>query len=116
MVLDPTGRYLYATFRASIKEADYYRMDPPQFVKIELQAGRIVQSFPFPPDMDQGFGAGDLKVRLAQLSEALPSLSSSNATTTSSPLRAHRLICSTISHERTCPYNSSAHDNCLKVP
>lgn len=58
LALDPTGRYLYATFRASIKEADYYRMDPPQFAKIDLQAGKIVQSFPFPPEMDQGFGAG----------------------------------------------------------
>ena len=58
LALDPTGRYLYATFRASVKEADYYRMDPPQFVKIDLQAGKIVQSFSFPPDMDQGFGAG----------------------------------------------------------
>ena len=58
LALDPTGRYLYATFRASVKEADYYRMDPPQFVKIDLQAGKIVQSFTFPPEMDQGFGAG----------------------------------------------------------
>jgi hypothetical protein len=58
LVLDPTGRYLYATFRASVKEADYYRMEPPQFVKIDLQAGKVVQSFSFPPEMDQGFGAG----------------------------------------------------------
>jgi hypothetical protein len=58
MVLDPTGRYLYATFRISVKEADYYRMEPPQFVKIDLQAGKIMQSFSFPPEMDQGFGAG----------------------------------------------------------
>jgi len=39
IVLDPTGRYLYATFRAFVKEVDYYRMDPPQFVKVDLQAG-----------------------------------------------------------------------------
>ena len=58
LALDPAGRYLYATFRASVKEADYYRMDPPKFVKIDLQAGKIVQSFSFPPEMDQGFGAG----------------------------------------------------------
>lgn len=58
LALDPTGRYLYATFRASVKEADYYKMEPPQFVKIDLQAGKIVQSFAFPPEMDQGFGAG----------------------------------------------------------
>jgi DNA-binding beta-propeller fold protein YncE len=58
LVLDPTGRYLYATFRPSVKEVDYYRMDPPQFVKIDLQTGKVVQSFSFPPEMDQGFGAG----------------------------------------------------------
>ena len=58
IVLDPTGRYLYATLRAFVKEADYYRVDPPKFVKVDLQAGKVVQSFSFPPEMDQGFGAG----------------------------------------------------------
>jgi hypothetical protein len=58
MALDPTGRYLYATMRASVRETDYYRMEPPQFVKIDLQAGKIAQSYSFPPEMDQGFGAG----------------------------------------------------------
>jgi hypothetical protein len=58
LVLDPTGRYLYATLRVSVKEKDFYRMEPPQFVKIDLQAGKIVQSFSFPSNMDQGFGAG----------------------------------------------------------
>jgi hypothetical protein len=58
LVLDPTGRYLYATLRASVRETDYYRMEPPQFVKIDLQTGKIAQSFSFPPEMDQGFGAG----------------------------------------------------------
>jgi hypothetical protein len=58
LALDPTGRYMYATMRASIRETDYYRMDPPKFVKIDLQAGKIAQSYTFPPEMDQGFGAG----------------------------------------------------------
>jgi len=58
LALDPTGRYLYATMRASVRETDYYRMDPPKFVKIDLQAGKIAQSYTFPPEMDQGFGAG----------------------------------------------------------
>lgn len=58
LALDPTGRYLYATMRASVRETDYYRMDPPKFVKIDLQAGKIAQSYSFPPEMDQGFGAG----------------------------------------------------------
>ena len=58
LALDPTGRYLYATMRASVRETDYYRIDPPQFVKIDLQSGKIVQSFSFPVDMEQGFGAG----------------------------------------------------------
>ncbi len=58
LALDPTGRYMYATMRASVRETDYYRMDPPKFVKIDLQAGKIAQSYTFPPEMDQGFGAG----------------------------------------------------------
>jgi hypothetical protein len=58
LVLDPTGRYLYTTLRVSVKEPDFYRMDPPQFVKIDLQSGKIVQSFHFPPNMDMGFGPG----------------------------------------------------------
>ncbi len=58
LALDPTGHYMYATMRASVRETDYYRMDPPKFVKIDLQAGKIAQAFSFPPEMDQGFGAG----------------------------------------------------------
>lgn len=58
LVLDPTGHYMYATFRASVKESDFYKMEPPQFVKIDLQTGKIAQSFSFPPEMEQGFGAG----------------------------------------------------------
>jgi hypothetical protein len=55
MALDPTGRYLYASLRASVKEADYYRTDPAQFVTIDLNEKRIVKAFPFPADMEQGF-------------------------------------------------------------
>lgn len=58
LVLDPTGRYMYATFRNSVRESDFYKMEPPQFVKIELQSGKIVQSFSFPANMENGFGAG----------------------------------------------------------
>jgi len=58
LALDPTGHYMYATMRASVRETDYYRMEPPQFVKIDLLAGKVAQSYSFPPEMDQGFGAG----------------------------------------------------------
>jgi DNA-binding beta-propeller fold protein YncE len=56
MALDPSGRYLYATMRASVRETDYYRMEPAQFVVIDLQNQKIAKAFPFPPEMDQGFG------------------------------------------------------------
>ena len=56
LALDPTGRYLYATLRASVRETDYYRMEPAQFVVIDLQAQKIAKAYPFPADMDQGFG------------------------------------------------------------
>jgi hypothetical protein len=58
LALDPTSHYLYATFRNSVKESDFYKMEPPQFVKIDLQTGKIVQSFSFPANMENGFGAG----------------------------------------------------------
>ena len=58
LVLDPTGHYMYATLRASVRESDFYKMEPPQFVKIDLQTGKIAQSFSFPSNMEQGFGAG----------------------------------------------------------
>ena len=56
LVLDPTGRYLYATMRASVRETDYYRMEPAQFVMIDLQEQKIAKAFPFPKDMELGFG------------------------------------------------------------
>ncbi|MDQ1468616.1 MAG: hypothetical protein QOJ99_96 [Bryobacterales bacterium] len=56
LAVDPTGRYLYATMRASVRETDYYRIEPAQFVVIDLQSQRIAKAFPFPPEMDQGFG------------------------------------------------------------
>ena len=58
IVADPTGRYLYTTMRVSVRESDYYRMEPAQFVVIDLQAKKIAKTFAFPPDMDQGFGFG----------------------------------------------------------
>jgi hypothetical protein len=58
MALDPTGRYLYGVFRASVRETDYYRMEPAQFVVIDLQQQKIAKAFPFPADMPEGFGNG----------------------------------------------------------
>src|SRR5258708_35160037 len=56
VAIDPNGRYLYTTMRASVRETDYYRMEPAQFVVIDLQDKRIAKTFPFPKDLDQGFG------------------------------------------------------------
>jgi hypothetical protein len=56
LAMDPTGRYVYATMRVSVRETDYYRLEPAQFVVIDLQEKRIAKSFPFPKDLDQGFG------------------------------------------------------------
>jgi hypothetical protein len=58
IAVDPGGRYLYATMKVAVREADYYRMEPAQFVVIDLQDKRIARTFPFPQDMDQGFGFG----------------------------------------------------------
>ena len=55
IAVDPSGRYLYATLRVSVSETDYYRMEPAQFVVIDLQDKKIAKTFSFPKDMDQGF-------------------------------------------------------------
>ena len=56
IAVDPNGRYLYTTMRNVVKAIDEYRIDPPQFVAIDLQEKRIAKAWPFPKDMNQGFG------------------------------------------------------------
>jgi DNA-binding beta-propeller fold protein YncE len=56
IAVDPTGRYLYTTMRNVIKDIDQYRIEPPQFVAIDLQEMKIAKAWPFPPELDQGFG------------------------------------------------------------
>jgi hypothetical protein len=56
LAVDPTGRYLYTTMRVVTKDIDQYRIDPPQFVAIDVQDKKIAKSWPFPKDLDQGFG------------------------------------------------------------
>jgi len=41
-----------------VRELDYYRMEPAQFVVIDLQEKKIAKTFYFPKEMDQGFGFG----------------------------------------------------------
>jgi hypothetical protein len=56
IAVDPQGHYLYTTMRVVIKDIDQYRIEPPQFVAIDLQDMKIAKSWPFPKDQDQGFG------------------------------------------------------------
>src|SRR5437867_4742402 len=56
IAVDPNGRYLYTTMRNVVKELDQYRIDPPQFVAIDLQEKKIAKAWPFPKEMNQGFG------------------------------------------------------------
>src|SRR6266571_4569847 len=56
IAVDPQGRYLYTTMRNVVKELDQFRIDPPQFVAIDLQERKIVKAWPFPKEMNQGFG------------------------------------------------------------
>ena len=56
IAVDPNGRYLYTTMRNAVKDIDQYRIDPPQFVAIDLQERKIVKAWPFPKEMNQGFG------------------------------------------------------------
>ena len=56
LAVDPQGRYIYTTLRVVVKDIDQYRVDPPQFVAIDLQDKKIAKAWPFPNTMDQGFG------------------------------------------------------------
>jgi DNA-binding beta-propeller fold protein YncE len=56
IAVDPQGRYLYTTMRNVVKELDQFRIDPPQFVAIDLQDKKIAKAWPFPKEMNQGFG------------------------------------------------------------
>jgi DNA-binding beta-propeller fold protein YncE len=56
LAVDPSGRYIYTTMRNVVKELDEYRIDPPQFVAIDLQEKKIAKAWPFPKDINQGFG------------------------------------------------------------
>jgi hypothetical protein len=56
LAVDPAGRYIYTTMRNVVKDIDQYRIEQPQFVAIDLQDKKIAKAWPFPKDMDQGFG------------------------------------------------------------
>ena len=56
LAVDPSGKYIYTTLRNVVKELDQYRIDPPQFVAIDVQEKKIAKAWPFPKDMNQGFG------------------------------------------------------------
>jgi hypothetical protein len=42
--------------RNVVKDIDEYRINPPQFVAIDLQEKKIAKAWAFPKEMDQGFG------------------------------------------------------------
>jgi len=56
LAVDPTGKYIYTTMKVVIKDIDQYRIEPPQFVAIDLQEKKVAKAWPFPKDLDQGFG------------------------------------------------------------
>jgi DNA-binding beta-propeller fold protein YncE len=56
LAVDPTGQYLYSSMRVTIKDLDEYRIEPMKFVAIDLHTKTISKAFPFPKELDQGFG------------------------------------------------------------
>jgi hypothetical protein len=56
LAVDPQDRFLYTTMRVVVKDIDQYRIEPPQFVAIDLKAQKVAKAWPFPKDLDQGFG------------------------------------------------------------
>ena len=56
LAVDPQGRYLYTTMRVVERDIDQYHIEAPQFVAIDLQDKKVAKAWPFPKDLDQGFG------------------------------------------------------------
>lgn len=56
VAVDPAGRYIYTTMKTAIRDIDEYRIEPPQFVAIDLQDKKIAKTWQFPKGFDQGFG------------------------------------------------------------
>jgi hypothetical protein len=54
--LDPQGRYLYTTLRGATKEVDRYKLDKAKFAVVDLQERKVVKTYDFPKEYDQGFG------------------------------------------------------------
>jgi len=56
LAVDPQGRYLYATLRASVKEIDRYTLEKAKFAVIDLEQKKVTKTYDFPKEYDQGFG------------------------------------------------------------
>lgn len=56
LAVDPTGQYLYSSMRVTVKDLDEYRIEPMKFVAIDLKNKSIAKAFPFPKELDRGFG------------------------------------------------------------
>lgn len=56
LAVDPQDRFLYTTMRVVVKDIDQYRIEPPQFVAIDLKSQKVAKAWPFPKELDQGFG------------------------------------------------------------
>jgi hypothetical protein len=56
LAVDPAGQYLYSSMKVTVKDLDEYRIEPTKFVAIDLRSKTIAKTFPFPKELDQGFG------------------------------------------------------------
>jgi len=56
LAVDPAGQYLYTSMKVTVKDLDEYRIEPTKFVAIDLRSKTIAKTFPFPKELDQGFG------------------------------------------------------------
>ncbi|PYP88067.1 MAG: hypothetical protein DMF61_08180 [Blastocatellia bacterium AA13] len=63
--IDPRGRFLYLTLKTATKEVDRYSIQKARFHIIDLDLLKIVKTFDFPKDFDQGFGFEDAAYRVS---------------------------------------------------
>ncbi|MFY9557923.1 MAG: DUF4221 family protein [Blastocatellia bacterium] len=53
---DPQGKYIYTTLRVAVKEVDRFKIEKAKFAVVDLEQKKIVKTYDFPKEYDQGFG------------------------------------------------------------
>lgn len=64
--IGPRGRHLYVILKKAVKEIDRFRLERAQFLVIDLDQKKIVKTFDFPKEFNDGFGFGDAGYKISE--------------------------------------------------